>query len=68
MELKGLSLPRLEQKRPARYLMEDADGWAVSVPEDKLEAWTRADHKAPLNSSERRALDRLRQKLLGSGR
>lgn len=65
MDLKTLSLPTLDEKK-TRYQMESEDGWTVSVPEDKLEAYSRADHEAPLSRSEQRLLDRLRERLLSS--
>ena len=42
-----------------RYTMETEDGTLVWVPEDKLEAWKKADHEAPLNRAEQQVLDKM---------
>ncbi len=37
-----------------RYYVETPDGFAVSVPESKFDAWQSADHSAPLTEEEER--------------
>ena len=48
------------------YLIETEDGSLVRVPEDKLEAWEKADHKAPLSKAEQQFKDRILRELYGS--
>ena len=56
----------MKQQGKTRYLMETDDGFLVSVPEDKVESWQRADHNAPLNKAEQRLKDRILDELYGS--
>ena len=65
-ELQELQLPTLEQEQqrqqPAqRYLMEDEDGFMVSVPEDRQEAWTEAQNTGSVSP---KAKQRLKEMLL----
>lgn len=58
-----------QQAKPGNsYLMEMEDGSLVRVPEEKLEAWERADHKAPLTPAERQLKERLLASIYGSKR
>ena len=54
-----------QQKQERRYLMETGDGFAVSVPESRLEAWQRAQagRHAPLNKAEQQLRDRIVERL-----
>ena len=58
----------MKQQGKTRYLMETDDGFLVSVPEDKVESWQKADHSAPLTAAERQLIDRIVQELYGSRR
>lgn len=51
-----------------RYQMETEDGWMVSVPEDKLDDWEKAQAESPrpLNKAEQRLRDRIVQEIYGS--
>lgn len=55
-------------QRDGSYLMEMEDGFLVRVPEEKLEAWQRADHKAPLTPAEERAIEAILDSLYGPKR
>ena len=60
-EVKGLSLPKLEQTSEPVYMLEDKDGWLVRVPHSKVAAWKKAQkqgdglNKADLQSGARAA-------------
>lgn len=49
------------------YLLEDRDGFLVRVPESKLDSWKKAQARfdAPLNSSERRVVDAIVERIYG---
>lgn len=47
------------------YLIETEDGFLVRVPEDKRQAWERADHKAPLTPAEQQLKKRLLESIYG---
>ena len=55
-----------QRKGKTRYLVETEDGFLVSVPEDKMESWQKADHDAPLTPAEQRLKDRILEELYGS--
>lgn len=57
-----------QRKQGNRYLVEMEDGFLVRVPEEKMEAWQRADHKAPLTPEEQRFKERLLASLYSSKR
>lgn len=48
------------------YWMETEDGFTVRVPEEKLEPWEQADHKAPLTPAEQELKERLLASIYGS--
>ena len=51
-----------------RYQVETEDGWAISVPADKLDDWAKAQAEGPrpLNKAELRLRDRIVQEIYGS--
>lgn len=57
-----------QRKQGNSYLVEMEDGFLVRVPEEKMEAWQRADHKAPLTPEEQRFKERLLASLYSSKR
>ena len=56
------------EKNQNHDLIETEDGSLVRVPEDKLEAWGEADHKAPLSKAEQQFKDRILRELYSSKR
>lgn len=60
----GAELPTARRQQ-TRFLMESEDGSLTSVPQDKLEAWDKADHSAPLNKAEQYLKDRLLAEIFG---
>lgn len=54
-----------EQRQGNSYLVEMEDGFLVRVPEEKMEAWQKADHKAPLTPAEERAIEMILDSLYG---
>ena len=49
-------------------MIEMEDGFLVRVPEEKMEAWQRADHRVPLTPEEQRFKERLLASLYSSRR
>lgn len=57
-----------ERRQGNSFLIEMEDGFLVRVPEEKMEAWQRADHRAPLTPEEQRFKERLLASLYSSRR
>lgn len=47
------------------YLIENDDGFLVRVPASKLDAWEKADHKAPLTPEEEQFIEKLLDSIYG---
>lgn len=62
----------MEQNRQGRrYLMEDGDGFLISVPEEKLDSREQAQQEraeAPLSRAEQQLRDRIVQMVFGETR
>lgn len=58
-------------RQDKRYLMEDEDGFLISVPEDKLDSREQARREragAPLSKAEQQLRDRIVQMVFGETR
>ena len=64
----GMRLPTADGPKESRYLMEDEDGFLVSVPEGRLEAWERAQKQGSGISPRRKEqlIDSVLQRIYGS--
>ena len=57
-----------ERRQGNSFLIEMEDGFLVRVPEEKMEAWQRADHRVPLTPEDQRFKERLLASLYSSRR
>lgn len=56
MALKLPSLPQKQEKQEQTYLIEDKDGFLVSVPESKLDKWDEAQKAGGLSPERKKQL------------
>ena len=59
-------MPQAKPETQRSFLtIETEDGMSVTVPEDKMESWQKADHKAPLSKAEQRLKDAIVTSIYG---